>query len=548
MDRRTLLAFLLLTLLLVAYQVVFPPSPPSPKAPPPAVQESREPERSPERPAPATPDLLASEAMDPSGDEFPREPEGTEDLRSLPIDGEMVNAELDPRGARITRWELATYTDAQERPANLVPDAASALVEYAIVLDGREIPLSDIWFTTTRSQVDGAEVVLFESRTGSGRRIALEYWFPPAGYSTRVKATLQGFDPGSGSGRFEIRFPAGIADLERDHKVDQQGAAGIALMGRSLIKHGRGRGPWSQMENGVVQWGGVRSKYFLAAAIPDGAPDGEIAMSRGQNGRIAATVRLPLSLERTSLYEFTLFGGPMRHGVLESYGVGLERAVDSGWRVFVPLVDLLRKFFVFMYGLLPNYGIVIIILSILSRVVFYPLTRKSMESMKQMQLLKPEMDRLNEKYKNDPQKRNQAILELYKKNKVNPAGGCLPILVQMPVFIALYNLLNSAIELRKAPFGLWIQDLSAPDRVGSIAGFPIHILPLVMAATMLWQQKLTPTDPRQATLMYIMPIVMTIFFYPMPSGLVLYWTVSNLAAIAQQLMMNRSAERRPAVA
>jgi len=131
-------------------------------------------------------------------------------------------------------------------------------------------------------------------------------------------------------------------------------------------------------------------------------------------------------------------------------------------------------------------------------------------------------------------------MALYKKHKVNPLGGCLPIVVQMPVFIALYNVLNSAVELRKAPFVLWIGDLSAPDRVGVVAGLPIHIMPLIMAGTMVWQQKLTPTDPRQAAMAYIMPIVMTVFFYAMPSGLVLYWTVTNLMAIGQQVWINRS--------
>jgi YidC/Oxa1 family membrane protein insertase len=193
-----------------------------------------------------------------------------------------------------------------------------------------------------------------------------------------------------------------------------------------------------------------------------------------------------------------------------------------------------------VHRVVPNYGLCIIILSVLVKAVFYPLSRKSVESMRDMQRLKPEMERLNEKFKDDPQKKNQATLELYKKHKVNPLGGCLPIVVQMPVFIALYNVLNSAVELRKAPFVLWIGDLSAPDRVGSVAGLPIHIMPLIMAGTMVWQQKLTPTDPRQAAMAYIMPIVMTVFFYAMPSGLVLYWTVMNLMAIGQQVWINRS--------
>jgi YidC/Oxa1 family membrane protein insertase len=230
----------------------------------------------------------------------------------------------------------------------------------------------------------------------------------------------------------------------------------------------------------------------------------------------------------------------MDYAELARFKVGLEKARDLGWRWIVPFSKLLIRFFEMVHRVVPNYGLCIIILSVLVKAVFYPLSRKSVESMRDMQRLKPEMERLNEKFKDDPQKKNQATLELYKKHKVNPLGGCLPIVVQMPVFIALYNVLNSAVELRKAPFVLWIGDLSAPDRVGAVAGLPIHILPLIMAGTMVWQQKLTPTDPRQAAMAYIMPIVMTVFFYAMPSGLVLYWTVTNLMAIGQQVWINRS--------
>ena len=213
---------------------------------------------------------------------------------------------------------------------------------------------------------------------------------------------------------------------------------------------------------------------------------------------------------------------------------------DLGPSVFRPFSKLLMKFFLVLNKIVPNYGLEILILSILIRLIFYPLTKKSMDSMKRMQQLKPEMDRINEQFKGDPERKNREVLELYKKNKINPLGGCLPVLVQLPVLSGLYFVLANAVQLRKEPFGLWIHDLSAPDTVAHLAGFPVNPMPLIMAGTMFWQQKITPTDPRQASLGYIMPIFMTFLFYSTPSGLVLYWTVSNLMTVLQQIWMNRS--------
>jgi YidC/Oxa1 family membrane protein insertase len=157
-----------------------------------------------------------------------------------------------------------------------------------------------------------------------------------------------------------------------------------------------------------------------------------------------------------------------------------------------------------------------------------------MRSMRAMQKIQPEMERLKEKYKNDAQAMNAAIMALYKENKVNPAGGCLPMMIQMPVFFALYSVLFNAIELRQAPFVGWIHDLSAPDLLATVAGFPIRLLPILMAGSGLLQQRLAPTDPRQASSMYMMNVVMVVFFYNLPSGLVLYWTVMNLLTALQQ--------------
>jgi YidC/Oxa1 family membrane protein insertase len=192
-----------------------------------------------------------------------------------------------------------------------------------------------------------------------------------------------------------------------------------------------------------------------------------------------------------------------------------------------------------LYRLIPNYGVSIFLLATLVRVALHPLNMSSMKSQRALMKIQPEMERLRSKHKNDPQAMNTAIMALYRENKVNPAGGCLPMLVQMPLFFALYSVLFNAIELRQAPFIGWIDDLSAPDQVMSVAIFPIRLLPLLMAGSGFLTQMLTPTDPKQKPTMYMMNIFMLVFFYNLPSGLVLYWTVMNLLTAAQQWLVMR---------
>jgi YidC/Oxa1 family membrane protein insertase len=202
---------------------------------------------------------------------------------------------------------------------------------------------------------------------------------------------------------------------------------------------------------------------------------------------------------------------------------------------------------IWLHGFIPNYGVVIIIISVLAKILFYPLTRSSVRSMKAMQKLAPRMQEIKEKHKGDPQRMQAETMALYKEHKVNPLGGCLPILVQMPVFIALYSVLANSITLRQASFVGWINDLSVPDTIAVIAGFGIHVLPVLMFLTTLLQQRLTPvTDPRQKMIGYMMPVVMLFIFYSFPAGLNLYWTVTNALQVGQQWWIHREDAPRAA--
>jgi YidC/Oxa1 family membrane protein insertase len=200
-----------------------------------------------------------------------------------------------------------------------------------------------------------------------------------------------------------------------------------------------------------------------------------------------------------------------------------------------------------IHGVVRNYGFAIVLLATLVRLVLHPLNVTSMKSMRALQKLQPEIARLKEKYKNDAQAFNAATMALYKENKVNPASGCLPMVLQMPLFFALYQVLFNAIELSRAPFVAWMQDLSAPDLAFMVGPFPVRLLPILMAGSGLLQQAVTPSDPNQRPTMYMMNVVMLVFFYNLPSGLVLYWTVMNLLTALQQWMVLRQ-DGGPAVA
>jgi membrane protein insertase, YidC/Oxa1 family, C-terminal domain len=229
---------------------------------------------------------------------------------------------------------------------------------------------------------------------------------------------------------------------------------------------------------------------------------------------------------------FKLYYGPKSDAELVKFGYKLEMSHDMTLEVLAgPLLDLLR----FIYGLVGNYGVAIIILTIIVRLVLFPLTFKGMKSMKRMQQLTPRMKKLQEKYKNNKEKLNKEMMDLYRKNKVNPLGGCLPLLLQIPVFFALYSSLSSAVELRHAPFIFWISDLSQPDGLG--------ITPLLMGVSMYIQQKMTPQtammDSTQVKIMQMLPFIFTVFSFTFPSGLTLYWVTSNILSIAQQQIINR---------
>jgi len=292
--------------------------------------------------------------------------------------------------------------------------------------------------------------------------------------------------------------------------------------------------PFETTEKGDIKWFSFGGEYFTALLIPPQSKDITLSVKGSEKNLLKADViSPPLSIPPREKADvaYTIYLGPKDENRLKALGVAAEKLVDFG--IFTIIAKPLLWFLRLTNKVTGNFGIDIIILSVLIKIIFLPLTQISFKSMKEMQKVQPEMNRLKEQYKNDKARLQQEIMLLYKRRKINPMSGCLPMLIQIPVFIALYNALQNGIEMRHAHFFLWITDLSAKD--------PIYITPLIMGATMVIQQKMTPTaaDPTQAKMFLLMPVMFTFLFLNFPSGLVLYWLVNNVLSIAHQYYLNK---------
>ncbi|MEE8558166.1 MAG: membrane protein insertase YidC [Myxococcota bacterium] len=300
----------------------------------------------------------------------------------------------------------------------------------------------------------------------------------------------------------------------------------------------------------AVEWAGIESRYFLVGGVAENPADaraflGPLGLNQGSASLLYPGIEIPPGRELKRSYR--VYFGPKLVEAVAPVDVRLEPALQVGWAWIRPLVSLFQSLLTWIHThLVSNYGIAIIILTIVLRILTFPLTQKSMTSMRRFSDLAPEMKKVQGKYKEDKTRLQQEMMALYKRKGVNPltamGGGCLPMLIQFPFLVGLYFALQGSIELRHAPFFAWINDLSTPETLLSIAGVPIRVLPLLMGGSMVLQQRLTPSaggDPQQKQMMQWMSVMFVFLFYQFPSGLVLYWFVSNLLGIAQQHWVNR---------
>ena len=384
--------------------------------------------------------------------------------------------------------------------------------------------------------------LIFISETSDGLSMKQTFRFFPDQYKIELNLDVVNKSGKTVNGTFKADLKA----LPPQEKASYYSYVGLALLLDDDLKEVEIEDiSEEEILRGQIDWVAYEDDFFISAVIPENKSKGTFEGRILKSGLLHGTYLPPsvsLVPSQQTSFQYTLFFGPRDLSILKQCGGNIDRAINFGWTDIIarPLLYTLRFFYKYVH----NYGVAIILLTILVKILFWPLTHKSYKSMKEMQKLQPIMAKMREKYKNDKQKLNKEMMGLYKTYKVNPMGGCLPMVVQLPVFFALFRVLGSAIELRHAPFMLWINDLSAPDRLFNFPftipfmapPFGIPILTLLMGASMFLQQKMTPTpgDPTQAKIMMFLPVIFTFMFINFPSGLVLYWLVNNILSIGQQ--------------
>lgn len=461
----------------------------------------------------------------------------TMEEKEIIVETDLMKVKLSNKGGVIRGWELKKYTLGDGGRIQLLPmsEKIERIAPLSIYLEDQQ----GIRTMDGLHEVVGGDILLDRNRkTGS---IEFLYQDPAEGRKIKKRLTFNndtyqvGLDMEGLSGGYRIYLGTNFG-MTGNNGTNFAGFVGpVSLIDNSVVKDNLKKMEGEVEHKGEVSWIALQEKYFISALIPKGNVKNALINKEGDN-IVSAAIRIvgPGSPGRPD--SFILYAGPKEYDGLRAINVNLEETIDFGWFIYgswvfvrliaKPLFYILRFFYYFTN----NYGYAIILLTVLLKGLFVPLTHKSYKSMKAMQALQPKIQELQKKYKDDKERLNRELMEIYKKNKVNPVGGCLPMLLQIPFFIALYNILYTTIELRQAPFLLWIKDLSDKD--------PYYVLPIIMGITMVIQQKMQPTqmDPAQAKMMMFMPVVFTFLFLNFPSGLVLYWLTNNILTIGQQLI------------
>ncbi|GAB4336463.1 MAG: membrane protein insertase YidC [Calditrichia bacterium] len=466
------------------------------------------------------------------------------------------------KGGNPQSWYLNNYEYYKGGVVNLINDNYLDL-EF-LNRDGKKIALSE--FTMFCEQELPDSIYLDENSP----EFELKYFLPIGNgkiektvkffadkYSFIVSFNFVNLDDYIINGNYNVFWKNGLPFTEENLDDDASYSRSYAYYGDELESFDASDEEFkTQRLAGTTHWTAIRTKYFLNAIVPFQAEKTQafelsgLKVKTGEKDyrKINHTSISMKFLPRPSQVDsFLVYLGPLDYYIVKDYNKDLEKLVmNKDWyeRLFRPISLMIIPAFKFLYRFIPNYGFVIILFSILIKLILHPLTKKSYQSMSEMQYLQPKMTELREKYKNDPQRLNKEMMKLYKEHGVNPLGGCLPMFLQMPVLFSLFIVFRSTIQLRGEPFILWITDLSRPDMLPlgfslPLIGDNIHVLPIVMAITMIWQSKMTMTDPKQKSMVYFMPVFMMFIFYSLPSGLNLYYTLFNLLSMWQTAQIKK---------
>jgi YidC/Oxa1 family membrane protein insertase len=551
---RAFLAIIISFVILVGYQYFFvgPAQQPTGEQSSTAVeQQSQTAETVPQVPAPA-PVISAAVPSQPVPAQLPSRP-----TAEIVVDTDLYTVTLSENGGVLTSFILKNYkeTNSKDSPGEQLIKTTPEQGYPLSFSWGSAFPRNTLYTLDSRDVIfneqTGSAVISMRAVNEAGLEIVRSYEFSrdsyPIKHSVTVKNTGGQALQGAG-GIHQLNMPFG--SLGKGSQWLFRGPAyygeeGLEEFKLKEFKEGE------KTVQGSFDWVAYEGTYFVAGIIPEDKSKSVTMNAQDELVSIDIVSSLDtLAPGAEKTYNYDLFYGPKKLTLLKEIGFNLEKIINFGWFDIIakPTLYLLN----WLYNIVGNYGIAIILVTMILKALFWPITQKGLKSMKNMQKLQPKMVKIKEKYKDDSARMNKEVMNLYKTYKVNPLGGCLPMVLQIPVFFSLYKVLLQSIELRHAPFMLWITDLSAPDRlylgfdVPYLGGFPV--LTVLMGASMFLQQKMTPTtaDPTQAKIMMFLPIIFTFMFLNFASGLVLYWFVNNLLSIFQQYMINRQKKSVPA--
>lgn len=478
-------------------------------------------------------------------------------------------AHIDPMGAVISSYVLKNYDYNKEEQVQLIQDKGYGNLGLFFINDEDTIYTYDSVFQPEKREIfltgeTSSDSVRFIFKIDEDRQIVKTFKFYSDQYiidfKVEIKSLVNQFD----DNQYYLSWNSGLAYTELDYsnhisKEDISSAKAYVFQGGSKEELKLPDKPFVEDVRsnftGTVDWAAIRTKYFAMVMIPDQEYSIEPILSGEtspiyNNSKLKDRVNKKFSITLKTLIpptdtqftsqNFRIYIGPLDYDRIKDYHPTLSKIMDFGFSLIRPFAKLVLKTFIFLHTFIPNYGIVLIVFSILVKILVYPLTKKSYVSMQRMQTLQPRLSELKEKHGKDPQRLNKETMKLYKESGVNPLSGCLPTLLQLPLLWAIFIVFRNTIELRDASFFWWIQDLSAPDTIFQLPftipfyGDLVNILPIFMGVTMFIQQKMTMKDPKQKAMVYFMPIFLTLIFNSFPSGLNLYYALFNLFSIIQQ--------------
>ena len=573
MDRQATLGFVVIFLILMAWMYMNAPTPPPPGEKSGSAESVDTLAVKPVEPTAR----LNDRALDPKTDKSPKDEFGTYfQERALGreqvimVETDLYRAKLTTKGGLLQEWELKNFKTWAGSPVQLVDyESKGELSVRFMTSDGKLVDTRDLYFdvptprTIELSGEEERELRMVLPASNGGQLIKI-FRFRNGSYDFDVEVIFRGLSGVVANYKYELAWESGLRFAERN-SVDEANfsAAHLYAAGEHIELDASTVGETVEADHqGKVEWVATNTKYFALALLPVERETNAVylggtrhtAPDNGVTEKYSLIAEMPFKGGSQEQTKFLVFLGPADYDLLSSYDAGLENMIYLGWSWIVrPIsVYLMLPVFAILHSVIPNWGIVLIIFAIIIKVVLYPLTKSSMKSMRKMQALQPMMEEIRAKHKEDPQKMNAQIMNLYREYGVNPAGGCLPLVLQFPILIALYNVFRSAIELRQAGFFWWIEDLSVPDTIFTLP-FTIPLfgvqevsgLALLMGITTFIQQKMTVKDPRQKAMVWMMPVMMTLLFNSFPAGLNLYYFVFNLLSIGQQMYINKQHEGEP---